>query len=107
MVFEETPLRCLILFCCFVFSPQLWALDINQATEAELDNLRGLGPAFTRRVIAARSEKPFANWSDLMNRVSGMGPLVAQKLSAQGLTVKGQPLLETASQPEAPKPKGH
>jgi len=97
-------LLCIFSLCC---CPQLWALDINQATEAELDNLRGLGPAFTRRVIAARSEKPFANWSDLMNRVSGMGPLVAQKLSAQGLTVKGQPLLETASQPEAPKPKGH
>ena len=76
------------LCCC----PQLWALDINQATEAELDNLRGLGPAFTRRVLAARSQQPFKDWPDLMRRVSGMGPRVARKLSEQGLTVQGQVL---------------
>ena len=67
-----------------------FALDVNLATEAELDNLRGLGPAFTRRVMAARSQQPFADWPDLMRRVSGMGPITAQKLSAQGLTVQGQ-----------------
>jgi competence protein ComEA len=77
-----------ILVCC----PHLWALEINQATEAELDNLRGLGPAFTRRVMAARSQQPFKDWPDLMRRVSGMGPRVAQKLSEQGLTVQGQVL---------------
>ena len=76
------------LCCC----PQLWALDINQATEAELDSLRGLGPAFTRRVLAARSQQPFKDWPDLMRRVSGMGPRVARKLSEQGLTVQGQVL---------------
>ena len=76
------------LCCC----PQLWALDINQATEAELDNLRGLGPAFTRRVLSARSQQPFKDWPDLMRRVSGMGPRVARKLSDQGLTVQGQVL---------------
>ena len=76
------------LCCC----PQLWALDINQATEAELDSLRGLGPAFTRRVLAARSQQPFKDWPDLMRRVSGMGPRVARKLSDQGLTVQGQVL---------------
>jgi competence protein ComEA len=80
---------CLFILCC---CPQLWALDINQATEAELDNLRGLGPAFTRRVLAARSQQPFKDWPDLMRRVSGMGPRVARKLSEQGLTVQGQVL---------------
>ena len=80
---------CLFILCC---CPQLWALDINQATEAELDSLRGLGPAFTRRVLAARSQQPFKDWPDLMRRVSGMGPRVARKLSDQGLTVQGQVL---------------
>ena len=80
---------CLFILCC---CPQLWALDINQATEAELDSLRGLGPAFTRRVLAARSQQPFKDWPDLMRRVSGMGPRVARKLSEQGLTVQGQVL---------------
>jgi len=80
---------CLIsLSCC---SP-LWALEINQATEAELDNLRGLGPAFTRRVMAARHQQPFKDWPDLMRRVSGMGPRVARKLSDQGVRVQVQVL---------------
>ncbi|NBY33092.1 MAG: helix-hairpin-helix domain-containing protein [Betaproteobacteria bacterium] len=68
------------------------ALDVNHATEAELDGLRGLGPAFTRRILAERSLRPFADWPDLMRRVSGMGGVTAQKLSAQGLTVQNQPL---------------
>jgi competence protein ComEA len=71
-----------------------WALDINLASEAELDGLRGLGPAFTRRVMAERDIRPFTDWPDLMRRVSGMGRVTAKKLSAQGLTVSGQALVE-------------
>ncbi len=94
-------LLCLFsLVCC----THLWALDINLATEAELDNLRGLGPAFTRRIMAARSRQPFSDWPDLMQRVSGMGPQVAQKLSEQGLTVQGRPWLNSAPPPDAKKP---
>ena len=80
----------------FLFLPWLlapaWALEINHATEAELDGLRGLGPAFTRRILSERDIRPFTDWSDLMRRVSGMGRLTAQKLSAQGLTVNAQGL---------------
>jgi competence protein ComEA len=42
--------------------------------------------------LAERSLRPFADWPDLMRRVSGMGGVTAQKLSAQGLTVENQPL---------------
>ena len=70
----------------------VWALEVNHATEAELDGLRGLGPAFTRRILSERDIRPFTDWPDLMRRVSGMGRLTAQKLSAQGLTVQNQPL---------------
>ena len=80
----------------FLFLPWLlapaWALEVNHATEAELDGLRGLGPAFTRRILSERDIRPFADWPDLMRRVSGMGGVTAQKLSAQGLTVQNQPL---------------
>ena len=80
----------------FLFLPWLlapaWALEVNHATEAELDGLRGLGPAFTRRILSERDIRPFTDWPDLMRRVSGMGGVTAQKLSAQGLTVQNQPL---------------
>jgi competence protein ComEA len=79
-------------------SSSAWALDINQASEAELDGLRGLGPAFTRRVMAERDIRPFTDWPDLMRRVSGMGRVTAGKLAAQGLTVSGQALVEQNKQ---------
>ena len=76
----------LVFFCPAV------ALEVNQASEAELDGLRGIGPPFTRRLMAARAQQAFEDWTDLMQRVSGMGPRVAQSLSDQGLTVQGQSL---------------
>lgn len=89
-VFQETLMRhvlCLIALCACAPS---WALEINQATEAELDNLRGLGPAFTRRIMAERTRQPFISWADLTQRVKGMGMATAQKLSDQGLTVQNE-----------------
>lgn len=66
------------------------AVDINQATEAELDGLRGIGPPFTRRLLEARQHQSFKDWQDLIARVSGMGPGIAKSLSEQGLTVQGR-----------------
>mgnify|MGYP003344781041 CR=1 FL=1 len=60
------------------------------ASEAELDGLRGIGPPFTRRLLAAIARQGFKDWHDLMQRVSGMGPRIAQRLSDQGLRVNGQ-----------------
>jgi len=68
------------------------ALDINQANEAELDSLKGMGPALSAKVLKARSQGPFKDWPDLMQRVSGIRHNKAQQFSAQGLTVNGQPL---------------
>jgi competence protein ComEA len=66
------------------------ALEINQANEAELDSIKGMGPAMTRKVLVARADKPFSNWKDLMSRVAGIGKAKAQQFSAQGLVVNGQ-----------------
>ena len=65
------------------------ALEINQANEAELDSIKGMGPAMTRKVMAVRAEKPFSNWKDLMLRVSGIGKAKAQQFSDQGVLVNG------------------
>lgn len=68
----------------------LSALEINQANEAELDAIKGMGPAMTRKVLAARADKPFLNWKDLMSRVAGIGKAKAQQFSEQGVVVNGQ-----------------
>ncbi len=67
------------------------ALDINQANEAELDSIKGMGPSLSAKVLAARSQGPFKDWADLMQRVSGIRHNKAQQFSEQGLTVNGQP----------------
>lgn len=65
-------------------------LDIAQARELDLDGLRGLGPATTRRILEARERQPFQDWRDLMRRVPGIGAKKAEQLSQQGLRVQGQ-----------------
>lgn len=65
-------------------------IDVNHASEAQLDSLNGLGPATTRRILAERDKAPFKSWQDLLARVKGLGPSHAAKLSAQGLAVEGQ-----------------
>lgn len=67
----------------------VFALEINQASEAELDSIKGMGPAMTRKVLNARNEKPFINWKDLMSRVVGIGNAKAQQFSEQGVLVNG------------------
>ncbi|AVP57962.1 ComEA family DNA-binding protein [Pulveribacter suum] len=71
--------------------PATAAIEANQATEAQLDGINGLGPATTRRILAARDQQPFADWRDLIARVKGIGPASAERLSHQGLRVVGQP----------------
>lgn len=73
-------------------------LDINTATEADLDSLKGVGPATTARLLAERQQSPFTSWADLMARVKGIKGHAAAKLSAQGLTVNGQPYPTATSQ---------
>lgn len=65
------------------------ALEINEATAAELDSIRGIGPGLSTPMLAERSKSPFKDWADLVARVKGIGSVSAARFSAQGLTVDG------------------
>jgi competence protein ComEA len=67
------------------------ALDINTAKEADLDGLKGIGPAMSGAMLTERHKQPFKDWADLRRRVKGLGEKKAAQLSAEGLTVNGQP----------------
>ncbi|CAM3366306.1 ComEA family DNA-binding protein [Paracidovorax anthurii] len=68
------------------------ATDVNTASVAELDGIKGIGPAMSRRILEARARAPFADWPDLVARVPGLGRQTAAKLSHEGLTVNGTAL---------------
>ncbi|MCV2365589.1 helix-hairpin-helix domain-containing protein [Paucibacter sp. DJ1R-11] len=65
-------------------------LEINTASRAQLESLRGLGPALVERLLLARQQGRFSDWAQLRRRVRGVGPTLAQQLSAQGLRVAGK-----------------
>ncbi|MHB1248769.1 MAG: ComEA family DNA-binding protein [Polaromonas sp.] len=65
------------------------AVDVNKATEAELDGIKGIGPATTRLIVSERKKGEFKNWNDFITRVKGVGDKNAAKFSAEGLTVGG------------------
>lgn len=65
------------------------AVDVNSATAADLDSVKGIGPGTSSKILDARKAGNFKDWGDLIGRVSGIGPARAAKLSDQGLRVNG------------------
>jgi competence protein ComEA len=66
------------------------ATDVNKASQAELEAVKGIGPGMATRILEARKTGTFNNWADLQGRVKGVGDGNARKFSADGLTVNGQ-----------------
>ena len=82
----------------------LAATDVNHASVAELDGIKGIGPALSSRILAERAKGRFEGWNDLISRVKGIGPAAATRLSAEGLTVNGAAYPAHAEAPERRTP---
>ena len=75
------------------------AIDVNQASQAELETVKGIGPGLSAKILKARQASTFKNWDDLVDRVGGVGPGNAARFSQAGLTVSGSAYNSTAAKP--------
>ena len=83
------------------------AVDVNQATAAELDSIKGIGPSVSTKILDERKKGNFKDWSDFVDRVKGVGQGNAAKFSKEGLTVNGEAFkgaAPAAKKAEAAKP---
>jgi competence protein ComEA len=81
--------RLLAALFALVAATAFAAVDVNKATQAELDGIKGIGPAIAGKILDERKKGNFKDWSDFVTRVQGVGEGNAAKFSAEGLTVNG------------------
>lgn len=85
----------LSLFTAFTFA----AVEVNKAAQADLETIKGIGPAMSNRILDERKKATFKDWEDLIARVKGLGTGNAAKWSDAGLTVNGAGFSGAAAQP--------
>ncbi len=65
------------------------AVEVNKANAADLDSIKGIGPAVSTKILDERKKGKFKDWNDFIERVKGIGEGNAAKFSNEGLTVNG------------------
>ena len=82
-----------MLFAAAAFA----AVDVNKATAADLDGIKGIGPGISAKILDERKKGNFKDWNDFIERVKGIGEGNAAKFSAEGMTVGGAAFKATAA----------
>lgn len=84
-----TKIFLVLIITLFVFAGTAFAaVNINTATQVELETLRGIGPAKAKAIIDYRKKKGSFKSVDDLQGVSGIGPATVQKLR-KDITVGG------------------
>ena len=91
------------ILAAFAFAAQA-AVDANKASQAELETVKGIGPGLSSKILDARKAGAFKDWTDLVERVGGVGPGNAARFSQAGLTVNNA-AYRPASQPRRKRPR--
>ncbi len=95
--------KLLAFFAAMYMAVSFAAVDVNKATAAELDGIKGIGPAISGKIVDERKKGNFKDWSDFIGRVPGIGEGNAAKFSAEGLTVGGTGFKGAAAAPATAK----
>ena len=103
-MFKKILLIITMLYAAAAFA----AVDVNKATAAELDSIKGIGPGLSGRILQERQSAPFKDWADFIGRVGGVGNKSAVNFSKEGLTVNGKKYsAAAAAKAEAKNNKKH
>jgi competence ComEA-like helix-hairpin-helix protein len=64
-------------------------INVNTASQSELESIKGIGPSKARTIIAERQEGGhFQDANDLQKRVRGIGMKSVEKMVDNGLTIE-------------------
>lgn len=96
-------LKKILAILAFLFATTAFAavVDVNKATEAELDAVKGIGPGTSKMILDERKKGEFKSWEDFITRVKGVGDTRAANLSEAGLRVGGKTYKAAADKKEA------
>jgi len=94
---KKLLLLLLALFAAAAFA----AVDANKADQAALESIKGIGPAISGKIIEERKKSPFKDWTDMVDRVKGIGETNAATFSDEGLTVNGATFKGAPAKPAA------
>ena len=95
--------KLIAFFAAMTVAMAFAAVDVNKATPAELDGVKGIGPVISAKIIDERKKGNFKSWEDFIERVKGVGEGNAAKFSAEGLTVGGNGYKGAAAAPATKK----
>jgi|GEM_PF-1336987 len=79
-----------IVVTCIALTNTAAAVEVNSADVSQLETVKGIGPSLSSKIMTARKQGNFKDWSDLEMRVSGIGDKNAAGFSRAGLTVAGK-----------------
>jgi competence protein ComEA len=79
-----------IVVAWFALTGIVAAVEVNSADQSQLETVKGIGPSLSAKILAARKQGGFKDWSDLQTRVSGIGEKNSAGFSRNGLTVAGK-----------------
>jgi len=81
--------KILTILAMMCMSASFAATEINSASAADLEGIKGIGSAYSSKIIAEREKGKFKDWNDLIERVPGIGEKNSTRFSSSGLTVNG------------------
>lgn len=88
--FVRAAIGLLLCLCLWSVSAVAWAVNVNAATDEQLQQIKGIGPKTAALILEERERGgPFVDFQDLQERVKGIGAKRAQSLQQEGLTIQG------------------